>query len=510
MAVLYAPADWKVRSPVKPFVYTSVFIRMKIITLSLLCVGLALTPLPAQTPSGIAGRWRAIVLMPNGATQDISMTFEAEGDAVKGTALGLPITGRLEGETVTLSMAIPGRPVQDAAFTGQKSGDEILFRAVGIIPVPIQFVARRDTRFSAAGSVTDQAAVDGLLKRFNVPGVSIAVIKDFKVVFARGYGVADVETGAPVTTETMFQAASISKPVAAMVSLKAVQDRRFGLDQDVNTILKSWKLPDGSGKNGSLAVTPRMLMSHTSGTGDAFGFPGYDPGTPLPTLPQILDGHKPSNLRAVRLERPPMTGFEYSGGAVIIQQLAVTDAAGKPFAQLARETVLGPLGMTDSTFDQPLAPGQAARAARAHNRTGARGGAPYHVYPEQAAAGLWTTPTDLAKFAIEVQLATQGRSERVLSPAMAREMVTPVGLGPFAVGFEISKQGEGWYFAHGGSNWGFQCDLTAHRFKGYGAVIMTNGDNGGALIGELRRMIQQEYKWDVLDEPIPRRYGPTR
>jgi CubicO group peptidase (beta-lactamase class C family) len=140
---------------------------------------------------------------------------------------------------------------------------------------------------------------------------------------------------------------------------------------------------------------------------------------------------------------------------------------------------------------------------------GVRAGAPWHVYPEQAAAGLWTTPTDLARFAIEVQLAIEGRSKRVLSPSLAREMVTPVGVGPFAVGFEVSKQGEGWYFAHGGSNWGFQCDLTAHRSKGYGAVIMTNGDNGGAIIGELRRMIQREYNWDALDEPIPRRYGPT-
>ena len=400
-------------------------------------------------------------------------------------------------------MAIPGRPGQDAVFTGQKAGDEILFRAVGLFPAPIQFVARRDARFTAAGSVTDQAAVERVLKQFNVPGVSVAVIKDFKVVFARGYGIADAETGAPVTTETMFQAASISKPVAAMVSLKAVQDRRFGLDQDINTILKSWKLPDGSGKDGSPAVTPRMLMSHTSGTGDAFGFPGYDPGTPLPTLQQILDGDKPSNLRAVRLERQPGSGFEYSGGAVLIQQLALAEATGKPFAQLAHDTVLGPLEMTNSTFEQPLPAGRASHAARAHGRMGQRMGAPWHVYPEQAAAGLWTTATDLARFAIEVQLATQGRSERVLSATMAREMVTPVGVGPFAVGFEMAKQGEGWYFMHSGSNWGFQCDLTAHRSKGYGAVIMANGDNGGAVIAELRRMIQQEYKWDVLDEPIP-------
>jgi hypothetical protein len=165
--------------------------------------------------------------------------------------------------------------------------------------------------------------------------------------------------------------------------------------------------------------------------------------------------------------------------------------------------------MTNSTFEQPLAPHREKQAARAHNSMGARMGEPWHIYPEQAAAGLWTTSTDLAKFAIEVQLSLVGKSNRVLSQTTVREMVTPVGVGPFAVGFQIGKEGEGWYFMHGGSNWGFQCDLIAHRVKGYGAVIMTNGDGGGALFSRLRRLIQQEYKWDALDAPIPRRYGPV-
>jgi CubicO group peptidase (beta-lactamase class C family) len=150
-----------------------------------------------------------------------------------------------------------------------------------------------------------------------------------------------------------------------------------------------------------------------------------------------------------------------------------------------------------------------AQAARAHNNRGARMGDPWHIYPEQAAAGLWTTPTDLAKFLIEVQLTTVGRSRRVLNQPMAREMITPVGVGSYAVGFDVSKQGEGWYFGHGGSNWGFQANIVAHRVKGYGAVVMTNGDNGGALINQLRQVIQREYKWDALDLPIPRGYGPV-
>jgi len=458
------------------------------------------------TQSSVAGHWRAVLLLPDGGTQELAIDLAARGEAVTGTALGFDIReGRFDGSTLTLKVNAPGN--REIALTGQVAGDEIVFKSTGLPTGPIQFVARRDA--VTAGSVSDAAVVQALMKRFNVPGVGIAIIKDFKVVATYAYGVADVATGAPVTPETMFQAASISKPVAAMASLKAVQDGRFSLDQDINTILKSWKLPGGAFTK-DRPVTPRSLMSHTSGTGDAFGFPGYPLQAPLPSIAQILDGvQPPSNLRAVRLERAPLTGFEYSGGGVLIEQLALTDVVGKPFQEIAREWVLNPIGMTNSTYEQPLPSQREKQAARAHDRMGARMGDPWHVYPEQAAAGLWTTPTDLAKFAIEVQLSLVGKSNRVLSQSTVREMVTPVGVGPFAVGFQIAKEGEGWYFMHGGSNWGFQCDLIAHRLNGYGAVIMTNGDGGGALIGRLRRLIQQEYKWDALDAPIPRRYGPT-
>jgi CubicO group peptidase (beta-lactamase class C family) len=245
-------------------------------------------------------------------------------------------------------------------------------------------------------------------------------------------------------------------------------------------------------------------MSHTSGTGDGFGFPGYAPNAPLPTLVQIVDGLPPSNRRQVGLERPPFTGYKYSGGAVTIQELALTEAVGKPLAELARDWVLSPIGMTNSTFEQPLPASREQQAARAHNRQGARMGDPWHVYPEHAAAGLWTTPTDLAKLLIEVQQTLAGQSTRVLSRAMMLEMVTPVGVGPYAVGFSVEKRGEGWYFGHGGSNWGFQCTMLAHRLKGYGIVIMTNGDNGGRLIAALREKISRAAAWDMHDKPLRR------
>jgi CubicO group peptidase (beta-lactamase class C family) len=338
---------------------------------------------------------------------------------------------------------------------------------------------------------------------YHVPAVGLAVIHDFAIAEAKSWGIADIESGVPATEKTLFQAASISKPVAAMASLKAIEQGKFDLDQDINRILKSWSLPDAPFRGGA-PVTPRTLLSHTSGTGDGFGFPGYDPDTKLPTLLEILDGTPPSNTGPVRLVRPPLTSYHYSGGGSTIQQLALTDATGVPFIKLARDWILDPIGMTESTHEQPLPPQRAAQAARAHDWLGRSMGPAWHVYPELAAAGLWTTPTELAKFLIEVQTTLSGRPGRVLTRASMLEMVTPVGVGPYGVGFSISRKGEGWYFEHGGGNWGFRCHAIAHRAKGYGAVVMTNGDNGQALAQEVIDRVARAYGWDTLDKPMLR------
>src|SRR5215207_5190586 len=256
---------------------------------------------------------------------------------------------------------------------------------------PASIMARIEAAQTPNRQGWDGLTLQELMQRFRVPGVSIAVIRDSRIHWAKGYGVADAETGQSVDTGTVFQAASISKPVFAMAVVKLAQDGRLSLDADVNTYLKSWRVP-ASELTRAQPVTLRSLLSHTSGATDGFGFPGYDPSAPRPTLVQILNGESPSNVGPVKFGRPPYAGFQYSGGGLTLAQLAISDFTGRPFADFMRETVLAPAGMASSSYEQPISSAFGARAAKAHNGAGRRGAAPWHVYPEQAAAALWTTP----------------------------------------------------------------------------------------------------------------------
>ena len=391
--------------------------------------------------------------------------------------------------------------------------------ASAAVPAPVASQQRGDPASTVGTPAEMQAVIEGVqtpnrqgldvltleevMERFGVPGVSVAVIHGFDVHWAKGYGVADVETGAPVDVETLFQAASISKPVTAMAAMVAVQEGRFALDDDINSILTSWQLP-GNGFTGGRPVTPRLLFSHTAGLGDGHGFPGYNPGAPRPTAVQILNGDEPSNVEAVTMVRPPLTAMHYSGGGTTIMQLALTDVFGEPFPDLMRKTVLEPAGMTTSTFEQPLPPDRDPNAARAHGRSQPMGEAKWHVYSAMAAAGLWTNARDLARFAIEVQKAARGDPDRVITAASAAEMLSPVGVGDFGVGFSIAREGQGWYFSHSGGNWGFICYLVAHKAKGYGVAVMTNSSGGGQVVNEVAERVRRAYGWDALDKPTLR------
>ena len=338
------------------------------------------------------------------------------------------------------------------------------------------------------------------MKFYKVPGVSVAVIQDFKIQWAKGYGLKDTETNEPVTVDTLFQAGSISKPVAAMAALKKVEQGKIALDADINDKLTTWKIPENE-YTAKKKVTLANLLSHTGGL-TVHGFPGYAPDEKIPTLPQILDGTPPANTPAVRVDFEPGTRFRYSGGGVTIAQLAIMDIEKKPYPQIAQETVLGPLNMTNSTYQQPLPEDIRKKAATGYRPDGKAVIGKIHVYPEMAAAGLWTTPTDLAKFAIETQLSLAGKSNKVLSKEMTAKMVTPfIPSDPVGLGFFSEKHGAATYFGHGGADEGFRAQLLVHRDKGYGAVVMVNSDNG-QIMNEIIRAIAQEYQWeDFLPAP---------
>jgi CubicO group peptidase (beta-lactamase class C family) len=330
------------------------------------------------------------------------------------------------------------------------------------------------------------------MKFYKVPGLSVAVIKDFKIEWARAYGVKDLQTNEPVTTETLFQAGSISKSVNAMVAMKKVEQGKISLDENINDKLVSWKLPDNE-FTAKKKVTLRNLLSHTAGT-TVHGFPGYAIDERIPTLQQVLDGATPANTAPVRVDLEPGTRFRYSGGGTTIAQVAIMDVEKKPYPEIARETVLAPLNMTNSTYSQPLPADWRKKAATGYRGNGSEVEGKIHIYPEMAAAGLWTTPTDLAKFGIEMQLSLAGRSNRVLKKETVETMTTGV-MDDVGLGFFIERHGNALYFGHGGADEGFRAEMLVSRDKGYGVVVMANSDNG-QILREVIRGVAREYGWD--------------
>jgi CubicO group peptidase (beta-lactamase class C family) len=310
-----------------------------------------------------------------------------------------------------------------------------------------------------------------------------------------------------VTPETRFQAASISKPVAVLGVLRLVARGVLDLDADVNERLTSWKVPPSDGWQPR--ITLRQLASHSAGM-TVHGFPGYRRDAPIPTLHQVLDGVPPANTTPVRVDTIPGTQFRYAGGGTSVIQQLLLDVTGTQFPDLMRELVLDPLGMDHSGYLQPLPEHLWESAATGHRTGSGPVAGKWHVYPEMAAAGLWTTPSDLARFANALQRAYAGEPGSILPQDLARQMLTPqieadgrtgglhaLGLGPF-----LGGEGETARFGHSGGNEGFTCHLLAYRECGRGAVVMTNADHGGDLLSELFSAIAQEFDWPgYLPEP---------
>ncbi|HTU65405.1 MAG TPA: serine hydrolase [Steroidobacteraceae bacterium] len=348
--------------------------------------------------------------------------------------------------------------------------------------------------------------IDKLMSLNRVSGLSVAVIHDYRLAWVKSYGVVAPGASERVTPRTLFLAGSVSKSVTAVGMMALVQQGRLSLDEDVNVKLKSWKVPENEFTRDQ-KVTLRRIASHTAGL-TVFGFGGYAVGEPVPTVTQVLDGTPPANSPPVRVDRVPGTAYNYSGGGTTVEQLVMMDATGQTFPAVMKLAVFDRLGMRDSTFAQPLPRALEPRAASGVEADGRMLAGRWHVFPEMGAAGLWTTPTDLARLAIDVARSVHGNGGRLLDQSSAREMLTaqPATNGECGLGFYVYPQSPG-AFVNNGADRGYQTMLRMNFETGEGAIIMANSENGFLVGTEYMEAIGNAYDWKV--RPTKRKGGRT-
>jgi CubicO group peptidase (beta-lactamase class C family) len=331
----------------------------------------------------------------------------------------------------------------------------------------------------------DLFSPQNLLERmghYHTPAVSFAVINNNKLEWAEAFGAADSSSGTPATAQTLFQAASISKPVTAVAALKLVEQGRLELDADLRQYLRSWQMPWQE------KITLRQVLSHTAGL-NVHGFEGYKNGSSLPTLLQILNGQAPANSQALQLEQAPASAIKYSGGGYTLLQLLLEDVCQQPFEALMQHLLLEPLGMSRSSFfaprDEQFATGYPEKGLPIEGK--------YHRYPEMAAAGLWTTPSDLATFGLALM------QHAYLEPSTLATMLTPqapetiASTGYMGLGFVCSSSPEGLVFEHSGWNEGFVAQMQFCSQSQRGAVVMLNSNSGFPMLGEAIVAIERAY-----------------
>lgn len=357
------------------------------------------------------------------------------------------------------------------------------------------------------GDPIETTTIDELMREHHVPGASIAVIRNGKIEWAHGLGLADVETGRSVTAHTVFQAASINKPITAAAALSMVQDGLLNLDEDINLKLKSWKLPTNEFTE-KQPVTLRHLLSHTAGI-NVLGLPGYERSVNLPSTIDILEGR--GNTDSVRATFEPGTNWRYSDGGYVIIGRLMEDVAGKPYSEIIRERVFDRAGMTHSSYIKPLKQGDDELLATGYTISGLKHQGGYRNYPEIGAAGLWTTAEDLARFILAIQHSHAGKPNSMLSKRITELMLTPVK-NNYGLGMYLSKDGK--RFGHGGTNRGFRIRGSNKGFRtrfsasiedGWSIVVMTNGDNGSALCEVVPMAAAKAYSWS--DDLLLDAYG---
>ena len=338
--------------------------------------------------------------------------------------------------------------------------------------------------FQVEGQDPATFGIEDRLRELNIPGLSIAFAANGEIEWAIAYGMADILEGQRMDTDTLLLAGSISKPVTALRALQLAEEEAFDLDEDVNTYLNSWHLPDNEFTQ-TEKVTIRRILNHTAGL-TVWGFPGYDVGDEIPSVIEVLDGL--GNTEPIRVFKEPGESWQYSGGGYTILQLAITDHDGVSYPETMRVNVVDRLRMPTSTFENPLPEEYHSLAATGYRSNGGEVEGKWPIYPEMAAAGLWTTPSELIQYAIEIQRIYQNRQDGILRYSTVVEMLTP-GMNNHGLGPIVNE----YLFGHTGGDEGFRARLIAWKDQPFAAVIMVNSDND-SVIREVLLAIVSEYE----------------
>ncbi len=367
------------------------------------------------------------------------------------------------------------------------------------VEVSIQRIINNLQVRTSVEGVYESKSLAGQLKYYHTPGLSIAVFNNGKIEWARGFGIRNEITQDSVDINTLFEAGSVSKPIFAMAVMRLKQKGILDLDKDVNEYLKSWKIP--ANKDWQPKITLRQLLSHTAGL-TVHGFPGYLKSEPIPTLPQLLNGEYPANTGPVIVNILPGTTFRYSGGGTTVAQLTLMDVTGKPFPAIMKEELFNPLALKYCTYAQPLPDSLEGIASTAFPYKGRPINGRFHVYPEMAAAGLWSNPSELATLLIEVQRGLKGESS-LYKKETIEEMLKPQKImSEIGIGFFLESKGDSTRFGHNGWDEGFVAMAKAYKNLGKGAVILVNSNEGYELMDEIMHAIAIEYQWPDYTPPV--------
>ncbi len=333
------------------------------------------------------------------------------------------------------------------------------------------------------------------MDHYGVAGVAVAIIENGELVSATGYGVLQAGGGDMVDGDTLFSAGSVSKIATAMMLLKMNDDGQLDIDQPLSRYLTSWTLPDNEfGKADD--ITLRMIMSHTAGF-NIHGFRDFAPGEALPSVVETLNGQAPAGNAPLTLISSPGARFKYSGGGYTLAQLIISDVASKDFPDAASDILLDPLGMTRSSYVNPL-PVDVDNVAKAHDRGGEPTALPrgYEAMPETAASGLWTSANELGRL-VAALIRSYRTDDGYLSQSLAIDMMTKVSPSEHGLGPRLEGMGQDRFFHHAGSNNSYRAWIEGHLATGDGLVVLTNGARGNDLFVEIRNAVADTRGWRI-------------